>query len=107
MKTIATSLIVSFALIGAAQAAGPVGSSIDTLPFQGVYGQADNSTSRAQVQAELQKARNEGLVANSDVDNAPFTAQADSGVSRDEVAAQAAPQSGTAISDLDNVPFQG
>jgi len=41
MKTIATSLIVSFALIGAAQAGTPRGD-IDNVPFQGNYAQADN-----------------------------------------------------------------
>ena len=107
MKTIATSLIVSFALIGAAQAASPVGD-IDNVPFQGVYGQADSSTSRAQVQAELQQAKTEGLVARGDLDNVPFTAQADSGVSRAQVAADAAQTPGaTAFGDLNNVPFQG
>ncbi|OZI34166.1 hypothetical protein CAL29_11495 [Bordetella genomosp. 10] len=38
-KTLATSLILSFALIGAAQAAP--GSDTDNMPFPGVYGQAN------------------------------------------------------------------
>jgi len=107
MKTIATSLIVSFALIGAAQAGTPRGD-IDNVPFQGTYGQADSSTSRAQIQAELQQAKNEGLVAFGDVDNVPFAAQADSNVSRAQVAADVAKTPGAiAFGDTDNVPFEG
>ncbi len=107
MKTIATSLIVSFALIGAAQAGTPRGD-IDNVPFQGTYGQADSSVSRAQVQAELQQAKNEGLMARGDLDNAPFTAQAESNLSRAQVAADVAKVPGaTAFGDTDNVPFQG
>jgi len=107
MKTIATSLIVSFALIGAAQAGTPRGD-IDNAPFQGTYGQADNSTSRAQIQAELQQAKNEGLVAFGDVNNVPFAAQTDSSVSRAQVAADVSATPGaTAFGDTNNVPFQG
>ncbi|MFC4273767.1 DUF4148 domain-containing protein [Achromobacter aloeverae] len=100
MKTIATSLIISFALIGAAQA--------DNAPFPGVYGKTYSSTSRAQVQAELQQAKHDGLVSRGDIDNAPFTAQADSDVSRAQVAAEVAQQPGAvAFGDSDNVPFGG
>jgi len=107
MKTIATSLIISFALIGAAQAGTPRGDT-DNVPFQGTYGQADSSTSRAQIQAELQQAKNEGLVAFGDVDNAPFAAQADSTLTRAQVADEVAKTPGaTAFGDLNNVPFQG
>ncbi|ALM83846.1 DUF4148 domain-containing protein [Bordetella sp. N] len=107
MKTIATSLIVSFALIGAAQAATPRGD-IDNVPFHGNYTQADNSASRSQIQAELQQAKSEGLVARGDLNNVPFAAQADSNVSRAQVAADAAKTPGaTAFGDLNNVPFQG
>jgi len=107
MKTIATSLIISFALIGAAQAGTPRGDS-DNVPFQGTYGQADSSTSRAQVQAELQQAKAEGLVAFGDVDNVPFAAQADSTLTRAQVADEVAKTPGaTAFGDLNNVPFQG
>ncbi|OWT80894.1 MULTISPECIES: DUF4148 domain-containing protein [unclassified Achromobacter] len=107
MKTIATSLIISFALIGAAQAGTPRGD-IDNVPFQGTYGQADSSTSRAQIQAELQQAKNEGLVAFGDVDNVPFAAQAESSLTRAQVADEVAKTPGaTAFGDLNNVPFQG
>ncbi|WP_233237572.1 DUF4148 domain-containing protein [Bordetella sp. LUAb4] len=107
MKTIATSLIISFALIGAAQAGTPRGDT-DNVPFQGTYGQADSSTSRAQVQAELQQAKTEGLVAFGDVDNTPFAAQADSTLTRAQVADEVAKTPGaTAFGDLNNVPFQG
>ncbi|ALM85475.1 DUF4148 domain-containing protein [Bordetella sp. N] len=107
MKTIATSLIVSFALIGAAQAATPRGD-VDNVPFQGTYGQADSSTSRAQIQAELEQAKTQGIVAFGDIDNAPFAAQAESNVSRAQVADEAAKTPGaTAFGDLNNVPFQG
>jgi hypothetical protein len=107
MKTIATSLIVSFALIGAAQAGTPRGDS-DNVPFQGSYNQVDSSTSRAQIQAELQQAKNEGLVARGDLNNVPFAAQADSSVSRAQVAADVSATPGaTAFGDTNNVPFQG
>jgi len=107
MKTIATSLIISFALIGAAQAGTPRGD-IDNVPFQGSYNQVDSSTSRTQIQAELQQAKNEGLVAFGDSDNVAFAAQADSSVSRAQVAADVAKTPGaTAFGDSNNVPFQG
>ena len=108
MKTLATTLILSFALIGGAQAATPRGDS-DNVPFQGVYGQVDStSATRSQVQAELQQAQTAGLVGLGDSDNAPYTAQADSGVSRAQVAAEVAQQPGAiAFGDSDNVPFQG
>ncbi len=107
MKTLATSLIVTFALVGAAQAGTPRGDT-NNVPFQGVFGQADSSVSRAQVQAELQQARNEGLVARGDLNNVPFTAQADSGLSRAQVTAEVARVPGAiAFGDTNNVPFQG
>jgi hypothetical protein len=107
MKTIATSLIVSFALIGAAQAATPRGDT-DNVPFQGTYGQADSSTSRTQIQAELEQAKNQGLVAFGDVNNVPFASQANSNVSRAQVAADVAQQPGAiAFGDSDNAPFEG
>jgi hypothetical protein len=107
-KTIATSLILSFALIGGAQAATPRGDS-DNVPFQGAYGQVDSSAAtRAQVQAELQQAQSAGQVAFGDSNNVPFTAQADSSVTRAKVAAEAARQSGSvAFGDSNNTPFQG
>ncbi len=106
-KTIVSALILSFAAIGAAQAAN---SEPNNVPFQGVYGQAANSESRAQVLAELQQARAAGLTGNADIDNAPFTAQADSGVTRAQVVADI--DSGNtatsiAFGDLNNQPFQG
>ena len=106
-KTIVSALILSFAAIGAAQAAN---SEPDNAPFQGVYGQAANSVSRAQVVAELQQARAAGLIASGDSDNAPFVAQADSGVTRAQVAAgidHGNTATSIAFGDLDNQPFQG
>ncbi|ARP84799.1 DUF4148 domain-containing protein [Bordetella genomosp. 9] len=104
-KTIVSALILSFAAIGAAQAATPRGD-IDNTPFQGVYGQADDGASRAQVLAELQQARAAGLTGNGDVDNAPFLAQADSGVSRAQVVSNIG-HDDMAFGDLNNQPFQG
>jgi hypothetical protein len=99
-KTIVSAVILSFAAIGAAQAATPRGD-IDNQPFQGVYGQADNGASRAQVVAELQQARAAGLTANAESDNAPFTAEADTGLTRAQVAL------GSDFGDTDNQPFEG
>jgi len=48
------------------------------------------------------------LVAFGDVNNVPFAAQADSSVSRAQVAADVAKTPGaTAFGDSNNVPFQG
>jgi hypothetical protein len=104
-KTIVSALILSFAAVGAAQAATPRGD-IDNTPFQGVYGQVDNGASRAQVVAELQQARAAGLTGNYESDNAPFTAQADSGVTRAQVAAGIV-HDNFAFGEPDNQPFQG
>ena len=97
-KTIVSALILSFAAIGAAQAAN---SEPNNVPFQGVYGQAASSVSRSQVVADLQQARQAGLTGNADIDNAPFTAQADSGVSHAQIAL------GSQFGDTNNQPFQG
>jgi hypothetical protein len=97
-KTIVSALILSFAAVGAAQAAN---SEPNNVPFQGVYGQADNGVSRAQVVAELQQARVAGLTGNADSDNAVFTAQAESTVTRAQVAL------GSDFGDTNNQPFQG
>jgi hypothetical protein len=108
-KTIASALILSFAAIGAAQAATPRGDSNNT-PFQGVYGQADSGASRDQVIAELQQARSAGLTGNREINNAPFTAQADSGVSRAQVRAdidRGNTNTSLAFGDVNNQPFQG
>ncbi|OZI66183.1 DUF4148 domain-containing protein [Bordetella genomosp. 11] len=106
-KTIVSALILSFAAIGAAQAAN---SEPDNVPFQGVYGQAANSVSRSQVLADLAQAREAGLTANADSDNAPFVAQADSGVTRAQVAAgidHADTATSIAFGDTNNQPFEG
>jgi len=106
-KTIVSAVILSFAAIGAAQAAN---SEPDNVPFQGVYGQAANTVSRAQVVAELQQARLAGLTGNSESNNVPFTAQADSGVTRAQITADIDRGNTTtsiAFGDLDNQPFQG
>ena len=80
------------------------------MPFQGVYGQAANSVSRAQVLAELQQARVAGLTRNSESNNTPFVAQADSAVTRAQVVADIDRGNTTtsiAFGDVDNQPFQG
>ncbi|WP_179284234.1 DUF4148 domain-containing protein [Bordetella genomosp. 10] len=72
MKILASTVLVSLAMIaGAAQAATPV-SDTDNLPFQGSYGQADEGVSRAQVQAELEQAKAAGIDMLGDIDNAAF-----------------------------------
>lgn len=72
MKILASAVVVSLAMIaGAAQAATPRGDS-DNVPFQGTYGQADEGVSRAQVQAELEQAKANGLSTIGDIDNAAF-----------------------------------
>ncbi len=74
MKVLSGVIAVSLALIaGGAQAASPVGDS-DNVPFQGVYGQADEGVSRAQVQADLQQAKANGLSVIGDEDNSAFHA---------------------------------
>lgn len=106
-KTIVSAVILSFAAIGAAQAAN---SEPNNVPFQGVYGQADNAVSRAQVVAELQQARAAGLTGNRELNNVPFTAQADTGVTRAQVVAdidRGNTVTQLAFGDSDNVPFQG
>ncbi|OZI66208.1 DUF4148 domain-containing protein [Bordetella genomosp. 11] len=97
-KTIVSALILSFAAIGAAQAAN---SEPNNVPFQGVYGQAASSVSRSQVLADLAQAREAGLTGNRESNNVPFTAQADSGVSRAQIAL------GSDFGDTNNQPFQG
>lgn len=110
VKTIATAFVLSFAAIGAAQAQTPRGDS-DNQPFQGVYGQDQASASRSQVLAELEQARAAGLTGNNgDIDNVPFAAQQDSGVTRAQVAANVDHRNSTtdiAFGDIDNQPFQG
>ncbi|ARP87836.1 DUF4148 domain-containing protein [Bordetella genomosp. 9] len=107
-KTIISAVVLSFAAIGAAQAAN---SEPNNVPFQGVYGQADSGVSRDQVIAELQQARAAGLAGNNgDIDNVPFTAQADSGVTRAQVVAdidRGNTSTSIAFGDLNNQPFQG
>jgi uncharacterized protein with FMN-binding domain len=103
-KLIIASLIASFAVIGAAQASP--NSEPDNTPFQGVYAQKDGGVTRAQVVAELQQARANGLTALGESDNAPFVAQADNGVSRAQVASEVS-KPAVAFGDTDNVPFQG
>lgn len=77
MKTLASTLIVSLALIGgAAQAAGrSTPGDSDNTPFQGVYGQTqqDNgSETRAKVQADLEQSKAAGKSTLSEKDNAVF-----------------------------------
>jgi hypothetical protein len=103
-KLITASLIASFALIGAAQAT-PRGDT-DNTPFQGVYSQNDSSVTRAQVVADLQAARANGVATFGESDNAPFVAQADTGLTRAQVTAQIT-MPAIAFGDSNNVPFQG
>jgi hypothetical protein len=103
-KLIIASLVSTFALIGAAQAT-PRGD-IDNTPFQGVYSQNDSSVSRSQVVADLQTARANGVATFGESDNAPFVAQADSGLTRAQVSAQIT-MPAVAFGDTNNVPFAG
>jgi len=61
MKTFASALILATSVIGANAFAGNYYVEPNNVPFQGVYGQADSSVSRAQVQAELAAAKAAGL----------------------------------------------
>ncbi|WP_157792849.1 DUF4148 domain-containing protein [Bordetella genomosp. 8] len=108
IQTIVSSvaLSLSLALVAGAQAGTPRGDT-DNVPFQGVYGQVDNgATSRDQVVAQLQQARAAGLTGNDDVDNAPFTAQADA-PSAPAIAQSGGVHGDVAFGDIDNQPFQG
>ncbi|WP_157792847.1 DUF4148 domain-containing protein [Bordetella genomosp. 8] len=105
-KTIVSAFVLSFAAIGAAQAATPRGDS-DNTPFQGVYGQQASSASRDQVVAQLEQARAAGLTANADNDNAPFTAQADTPSIPAAVAQSGDSNTDLAFGDIDNQPFEG
>jgi hypothetical protein len=102
-KTLVSALIVSFAAIGAAQAAN---NEPNNEPFQGEYAQVHKDVSRYQVAAELRQARVAGLTAgNGDIDNLPFGAQADNGVTRAQVSASV--HDGYVFGDSNNEPFQG
>ena len=103
-KLIIASLVSTFALIGAAQASP--NSEPDNTPFQGAYAQNDNGASRAQVVADLAQARAAGVQLFGESDNAPYVAQADSGITHAQVAAQIGDAS-LAFGDTNNVPFQG
>jgi hypothetical protein len=108
-KTIASAIVLSFAAIGAAQAATPRGDT-DNTPFQGVYGQADTGAARSQIVAELQQARVNGLTGNTEINNVPFAAQADNGVTRAQVRAdidRGDTATSLAFGDTNNQPFQG
>jgi hypothetical protein len=92
MKTLATSLFISFALIGGAAHAADNSSfgDPDNQPFQGVYGQNDSSASRDQVQGDLQQAKASGQYLFGDVDNATFQPAKTSSLTRGDVQAQLA-----------------
>ncbi|OZI66202.1 DUF4148 domain-containing protein [Bordetella genomosp. 11] len=106
IQTLVSSVALSLALVAGAQAGTPRGDT-DNTPFQGVYGQVDsNAASRSQVAADLAQARAAGLTGNADVDNAPFTAQADVPSVPATVAAGGV-HGDVAFGDLDNQPFQG
>jgi hypothetical protein len=99
-KTIVSALILTFAGVAAAQA--------QTTPFQGVYGKQTSSMTRDQVQSEYQAARAAGQTGNQDMDNQPFTPQADSSAAQNSAAAQ--PQHDmrdVKFGDSDNQPFNG
>jgi hypothetical protein len=101
-KTIVSTLILSLAGIGAAQA--------QLTPFQGVYGKQSGNVSRDQVIQEMQAARAAGQMGNEDVDNQPFTPQNESNASQAGTATADNDPSGLAsvkFGDIDNVPFQG
>jgi hypothetical protein len=102
-KTIVSTVILSLAAIGTAQA--------QLKPFDGVYGKQYSNVTREQVKQELAAARAAGLTGNQEMDNQPFAAQKES-----DVQSAAAPAningdpSGLAnlkFGDIDNMPFQG
>lgn len=111
-KTIISSVVLSFAATGGAQAAGTWDMS-STAPFKGVYGQVESSPSRAQVQAELQQARAAGQVNNGDIDNVPFDGVYGEGgqsTGRAQVQGELLPAHTAGLmdnGDIDNKPFHG
>jgi len=105
MKLLTSTLILSFAMIGAAHAATPRGDT-NNEPFQGVYGQQSSTVTRAQVQAELREARANGLPAVSESNNMTFMSKPGTGVTRAQIAAEARETPGaTAFGDPNNEPF--
>lgn len=109
MKTLATTLMLSFALIGgAAQASVSSVGDPDNTPFQGVYGQNEaDAPSYAQVQSQLQQAKADGVLTFGDRDNLPFHAVAEGSPNSTQVAADSQAVGGVAFGDSDNTPFQG
>jgi len=72
MKTIASALIMSASLLSAAAYAGDYYVEPNNVPFQGVYGQQEDSATRAQVRADLDQAKAQGLASNVEPNDTPF-----------------------------------
>lgn len=108
VQTLVSSVAVSLALVAGAHAQTPRGDS-DNTPFQGVYGQTDNSSvSRDQVLSELAQARAAGQAGNNDdIDNAPFTPRNDSVASAPSEPEPTSVIGSLHFGDIDNLPFQG
>lgn len=102
-STIVSTLILSFAAMGAAQA--------QLAPFNGVYGKQYSNMTHAQVMREDQAARAAGLTSNEDMDNQPFAPQKESGADQGKVTATTDDHHGSLadekFGDIDNEPFHG
>ena len=90
MKTLTSALLVSMSLLSAGAFAASPNIEPNNVPFQGVYGQADQNTpTRAQVVADLAQAKAAGLVTDGEQDYpAPVAFHSDK--SRDQVVAELA-----------------
>ncbi|ARP85357.1 DUF4148 domain-containing protein [Bordetella genomosp. 9] len=102
-RSIVSTLVLSLAAIGAAQA--------QTTPFQGVYGKTYSNVTREQVVEELRAARAAGLTGNQDPDNQPFTPQKATPAANANIAVQPSRDEQSLaqlkFGDIDNMPFQG
>ncbi|ALM84192.1 hypothetical protein ASB57_15510 [Bordetella sp. N] len=108
MKILTTSVILSFALIGAAHAATPLGDP-NNVPFQGVNGKdrPQSSVTRAQVRADSKDAKAAGWMTVSEPNNMTFTGDQKSTTTREQVKAEVRATPGaTSFGDPNNMPFQ-
>ena len=91
MKTLTSALLVSMSLLSAGAFAASPNIEPNNVPFQGVYGQADQNTpSRAQVAADLAQAKAAGLVTFGESDEYPVAVASNTGKTRAQVAAELA-----------------
>jgi len=113
MKTFAAALLMSTTVLSAGAYAS---SNVEpnNVPFQGVFGQRDDSVSRAQVAQELAQAKAQGQVSNVEPNNVAFQGA----YGQDESIAKTRAQVRAELADAkahglvsnvepNNVPFQG